>query len=139
MFVKKANDGFFVCLKRGEKIMTCLRSFAKEHDIGGATVIGIGAIQNTKLAYYDLEKRKYIEEEFPDEAELVNLTGNLSLLNGEHFAHIHCTISDREFRAFAGHLVEAETAVVVELYVSHKGIGIERHYNEQVGLNVLSV
>jgi len=98
-------------------------------------VTGLGGVSRTRLAYFCTETKEYLPREFEGVHELVSLTGNLAIHEGAPFLHAHVLLSDREFRCFAGHLLQSEVAVTAEfavrvgnatiLRVAHPGLGIK--------------
>ncbi len=136
---RKINDGYIIRLMRGEKIITSLMRLAKEENIGYGTISGIGAIKNTELGYYDLEKKGYVKKVFENEAELINITGSISWFEDTPVIHTHVAITGIDFLPHAGHLFEAEVAVTVEIFLDVKNIKIFRKKDPQIGLNLMDL
>jgi len=111
----KSNAGYFLRLFKGEDIPGTIATFVKDKGLGGAFFTGLGAIEGVKLGYYDLNKRQYLEREYPGDVELANMTGNVTYVDGEPFTHVHATIMTNEFETFSGHLFCAQVAVTVEV------------------------
>ena len=133
---KKSDDGYFLYFDRGEKILESIKRFVQENEIPSGVLSGVGAVMNTRLGFYHLDRKKYDERLFRDEAELVSLLGNVSWFDGQPVIHCHVCIGDTEFRAMAGHLFEADVAVTVEIFLAVKGERIVRKFRPDVGLNL---
>lgn len=136
MKIRRNDTGFLVVLDVGDEIMASLRKLAIAERIGEASLTGIGAVKDAVLGYLDIDQKQYIKREFgSDSMELVSLTGNLALLRGEPTGHCHAVLSDREMRAFGGHLFQAVTSVTVEIFLHVYGGEIERRFDPNSGAN----
>jgi len=127
---------FAVRLAKGEEVLEGLRAVAKAEGLGAGSVVGIGAVEDVELGFYDLAAREYDRRVFREEHELVNLTGNFSRVDGEPFVHAHVTIGGRDYRARCGHLFRATCAVTCELVVTPLEGAIDRAYDDAVGLKL---
>jgi len=137
MQYRKVEDGFFICLARDDKIIESLTQIVKEQQIGSGTIVGIGAVKDARLGFYHLNRKSYDEKRFPEEMELVNLSGNVSWLDDKPVIHCHVTLGNTRFEAIAGHLFEAEIAVTGEFFLSVKPTRVVRKRVEAMGLNLI--
>ena len=129
------EDLYQLSFNRGEKLMSSLNQFAREYKIKGGQLTGLGAVNEVRLAYYDLKTKKYYDRIFNDcDYELINFTGNLTLKDGFPFVHAHISISDHQFNTFSGHLMEATVAILAEIFITPLGVMPERKMNETIGL-----
>jgi len=136
MKVRRNETGFLIVLDVGDEVISSLVKLAVAERIGEASLTGIGAVKDVVLGYLDLEKKQYLKREFgPDSMELVSLAGNLALLRGEPVAHCHAVLSDREMRAFGGHLFQAVTSVTVEIFLHVYEGEIKRRFDPDSGAN----
>ncbi len=99
-----------VRLNYGEDLYDGLAAFAKERGIRAAAVNCLGAVRRASLRYYDQEAREYRDFVLDEHLEVVAGVGNVSLLDGEPFLHLHAALADADGRAFGGH-VNAGTEV----------------------------
>ena len=81
---------------------------------------------------------KNLRKEFGGFYELANLVGDVSMVDGKPFCHLHAVISDSDMRAFAGHLFAAEISVTGEIIVT-PGEKAQRRFNGEIGLNLLDL
>lgn len=139
MTYKQVDQGYIVRLNRGEEIVTTLTEFADGVDLKSGFVTGLGAICDVELGFFDFENKKYIRKEFGGDYELVNLTGNFSILDGRPFLHAHITIADSDCRPSAGHLYSAKVAVTGEFLVTSTGVEVVRKPDNETGLNLLEL
>ncbi|MEQ8766262.1 MAG: DNA-binding protein [Planctomycetota bacterium] len=124
----------FLRLHRGEPLMKSLSGYCKDQSLRAGRISGIGAVEDTRLAYYDLSEKRYLETHLPDLMELVSFSGNLTIREGEPFVHAHAVLSDRDCVARGGHMVEATVGVLVELILEPVSVAITRQFEEEIGL-----
>ena len=139
MKVKRTETGFLLVLDIGDEVIASLKQLALAERIGSASVTGIGAVRDSVLGYLDLDQKQYLKREFADSMELVALTGNLSLLDGQPFAHCHAALSDREMRVFGGHLFQASTSVTVEIFLRVYEGEVARQFDPNTGATLINL
>jgi predicted DNA-binding protein with PD1-like motif len=123
----------------GEKLPESLVDLARRLGIVSGSLSGIGGVHNVVLGYYDLQARKYVTFEVPGIVELVSLIGNVSLVNGQPFWHLHAAVADRDGNVKAGHLVSLEVAVTAECWIERGRKMLQRKRDEYSGLNLLDL
>ncbi len=64
----------------------------KENNVLIGTVSAIGSLRNPKIGYFDEKAGKYRVISLSGTYELVSLSGNISVKDGEPFAHIHVAL-----------------------------------------------
>ena len=139
MKVKRTENGFLVVLEVGDEVIAALKKLAAAERIGMASLAGIGAVKDVTLGYLDLDQKEYLKREFNgDSMELVSLTGNLAVLDGEPVAHCHAVIGDREMRVFGGHLFQATVSVTAEIFLRVYAGEIVRQFDRDTGANLIS-
>jgi len=57
--LKGSTDPFILVLKKGENISKSIICCADDANLSGATLIGLGALENTSLSYFDHKKKSY--------------------------------------------------------------------------------
>jgi predicted DNA-binding protein with PD1-like motif len=112
------EGGWILRLEPAEPIIQSLAEFCERQRTTAGSFTGIGAVRWARLGYYDQDAGEYLERRLEGGLEVVSLTGNVSLRSdGSFFPHTHVVLSDREMRAFAGHLFEAEVGPTLEIYL----------------------
>ena len=139
MKFKEAQGGYIIRLFKGEKIMETLHSFCKSENIKFASIDAIGGASDITLGYYNLETKEYSWREFSEIHEIVSLEGNVSLVEGEPFIHLHSVISNQNFETFGGHLKEATVGATCEVFLRNLNIPLTRKMDEEIGLKLLDL
>ena len=134
--MKYRRDGsrVFVRLERGDPVHASLTGLMEKEGARGGFFHALGAISDVELGYYDLERKDYDRRQFPEEVEIASANGTLSVLDGKPHVHLHAVISDRECRAFGGHVFRAKAAATVEVLIHVSEEPIERTQDEETGL-----
>ncbi len=132
------DKGYIIRLFRGEKIIESLTQFCEDQNIHSGLFHGIGAIENPELGYYHLDRKEYEFRTIEKMLEIVSLTGNVALVDGKPFLHIHTVVSDETFQTYGGHLKEGIVGATCEIYLTDFEIDIKREFDEKTGLKLLT-
>jgi predicted DNA-binding protein with PD1-like motif len=135
---KKVEGGYLVVLERGEEVVKSLTDFVKENNIEGGEIYGIGGVKDVVLGFFDTTKKEYLKRRFKGNFELVSLVGNVSLLEGKPFLHLHSAVSGSDFALFGGHLFEATISVTGEFYFRIQP-KVVRKFDSDIGLNLIKL
>ena len=136
---RKAGEAYITRLEKGEEVLSTLAEFVREQKIQGGSIQGLGAVKNLELGLYDPHRQEYLKRTFEEDMELGNLTGNISLFEGDPVLHCHATAAAADLQAYTGHLFSATVAVTVECIITPFPIPITRLRDEEIGLNLLDV
>lgn len=123
-------------IDRGEEILTQLKAMALEENIKLASVRALGATNDFTVGVFKTAEKKYYANHFTGDFEIVSLTGTISTMNGEYYAHLHMSAGDEQGRVFGGHLNEAVISATCEMVVEVIDGQVERIRDEDVGLNL---
>jgi uncharacterized protein len=136
MYHARSGSNIAVRLEAGELVHESLLAICRSEGVGGGFVIsGIGMLKDPLLGWYDIPGRCYHEQAFPGCHELLTLSGNISLKDGEPFAHLHATMSHTDYHCFGGHLFSAEVGLTCELMLAVcDGPRMERRLEDEFGL-----
>ena len=139
MNYKKINDKIFISIDKGELVNQKFLEVAEKEKLTAGWINGLGAISNIEVAYYDIGENVYIKKKFDDHYELLSLVGNISLVDGKPFIHTHITFSDTKFRAFGGHLFDAEVIAAAEFCIFPFDYHLHRKLNCDIGLSLWNI
>lgn len=114
-------------LPPGADLLEELQKLAAREKILLGQISGIGALTKAAVGIFLPEQGRYETKEFEGELEICSLTGNISLNDGKSFVHAHIVLSNKEGRAFGGHLFPGCRIFVAEIMIlSLKGAKRER-------------
>lgn len=139
MLTTKVNNTIIVRLDRGEEIVASLRAVCETYGLRAAAIGGIGAVKGATVCLYNIETGRYSDTVLPQFLEMTNLSGNVSVMDGAPYLHLHITLADGNAHAFGGHLKEAFIGATAELFVTVLDTEISRVRDEATGLNLFSI
>ncbi len=122
-------------LETGAEWRTEIETLADEVDADAAWFTALGAVQDAELWFYDQDECAYYPIEFDEPLEVASCVGNVSLLEGDRFAHTHAVLSDPDGTTYAGHLNEA-TVWAGEVHMRVFEEPLERAYDETTELDL---
>lgn len=135
--IQLTNSSLLV-LEKGEELHEVLKRFAEENDLKGAWLSGLGASSDLEIGLYDIEAREYRWKTYSEPLEILQLTGNQSVIEGEPFWHVHGSFSGRDLRAIGGHVKRLVVGVTCELHIVPLETELTRTYDESTGLKLLN-
>ena len=131
---KEENGLIFIRLFPGEDIYCELKKVCQKYKVETAVVLsGLGQLKHFELGYFK-EKGNYTLREFEKAHELLCLTGNISLQEGEYNFHLHAVLGNEEKEVVGGHLIRGEVEVTNEIVLLKTGLRIKRKLEENTGL-----
>ena len=123
-------------IDKGEEVLTQLKAMALKEDIKLASVRALGATNDFTVGVFKVDEKKYYANHFTGDFEIVSLTGTISTMNGEYYAHLHMSAGDAQGRVFGGHLNEAIISATCEMVGEVIDGRVERAYDDDIGLNL---
>lgn len=123
-------------IDRGEEVLTQLKNIALKEEIKLASVRALGATDDFTVGVFKVDEKKYYANHFTGDFEIVSLTGTISTMNGEYYAHLHMSAGDEQGRVFGGHLNEAIISATCEMVIEVIDGQVDRIRDESVGLNL---
>ena len=123
-------------IDKGEEILTQLKNIALKEEIKLASVRALGATDDFTVGVFKVDEKKYYANHFTGDFEIVSLTGTISTMNGEYYAHLHMSAGDEQGRVFGGHLNEAIISATCEMVIEVIDGQVDRVRDESVGLNL---
>jgi predicted DNA-binding protein with PD1-like motif len=132
-----SDKPFILALNIGENLFEGIMRCAQAANLKSASISGLGALDDVTVAYYNLETKSYQTKLFPGMYELVSLHGNIAMLDGKHFIHIHAAIGDDQYRIFGGHIMDATVGPSAEITVIPLSAAIQRKYDDRTGLKLM--
>lgn len=121
----------------GEDLAATLACVCVENDIVCGQVHAIGAVRKACIGYYDQKAHEYQFQTVDRHMEIANLSGNISLKDGQPFVHAHITVVDEDGRFYGGHLAEGTEVFACEFSIAVlTGTTLKRRPDEITGLSL---
>ena len=131
------NNTYILSCSRGEEITSELKKFAEINKITAASFSVIGAVKEVELAWYDVDVKEYSTMVFSEKLEIVSMSGNIGVMNGDIIVHSHGVFSDKEMQTVGGHINKVVVAAACEITLQKLEGTIKREYSEEIGLNLM--
>jgi predicted DNA-binding protein with PD1-like motif len=136
VFECNANTELMVRVNHDADLVRFIADLAKSNGIEAGSFTAIGALKRATLGYYDQKNHEYREIKIDSPHEMASCTGNISLKDGEPFAHVHVVLADERGNTRAGHLLEG-TVFAAEVHLRQlEGPRLERKYDDITGLSL---
>ncbi|MUM78701.1 DUF296 domain-containing protein [Pseudodesulfovibrio sp. F-1] len=124
-------------LQKGEDLVAELTRVCRENNITRGAVQVIGAMEQARLGYYHQDARTYETHAIDQHVEILAGIGNVSLLDGEAFVHLHLTLGDSTCRCMGGHAMEGNIIFAAEAIITEiPGDTLSRTFDEPTGLKL---
>lgn len=121
----------------GDEVMRGLREFVKAENIRAARFTAIGAFSSATLAYFDWEKKDYMEIPVREQVEVLVLAGDVAWKGDEPVVHAHAVLGRRDGSTLGGHLKSATVRPTLEVMLTEAG-ALERRHDEASGLALIA-
>ncbi len=132
----KADRELLVSLKADTDLIESVTQIARDAGIQAGILTAIGALKSARLGYYDQKSNEYQEIVVDSPHEMASCLGNISLKNGQPFAHVHVVLADEAGNTKAGHLLEG-VVFVAEVHLRRLlGPRLERQHDQRTGLSL---
>ncbi len=121
----------------GDDLLAGIVEFAKKSHIKAAHFSGIGGFSDVVLGYFDVDARDYRPIPLDEQVEVVSLTGDIALRDGEPTVHAHVVVGRAAGTARAGHLLAGHVRPTLELVVVQSPRHLQRRMDDATGLPLL--
>lgn len=138
MDYKRFDNTIIARIDKGEEILEQLKEISLKENIKLASVSALGATNDITVGVFRTAEKKYYANHFTGDLEIVSLTGTVSTMNGEYYAHLHMSAGDDKGNVFGGHLNKAVISATCEMVIQVIDGQVDREFNEEVGLNTFS-
>jgi len=129
---------FLLVFDKGDDVLATLRRFADEHAIRGGFFTALGAFRSATIAYWNAETKEYERIEVAEQVEVISMTGDVAVSNGETKLHAHVTLGRRGGATIGGHLLGGIVYPTLEMHVTDFGTDIVRSTDAETGLPLIS-
>lgn len=135
--ILKENDKYILRFDSEENLIDKLKEFSNLQNITSAHFTAIGAASNLTLSYFNLNSKLYEDHSIMEDVEIVNITGNISSLNGELTIHMHGMFAKNDLSTIGGHIKKIIISATCEVILERLNSKLTRMKDEQAGLNLL--
>ncbi len=105
-------------LATGDDVYQEITRYVTDSGIRVATVNALGAVRRASLRYYDQSAKRYEDLVIDEPLEVVAAVGNVSLLDGAPFLHLHAAFSAEDGRGFGGHVNDGTIVFALEVHIA---------------------
>ena len=123
----------------GEDPSGVLVKFARDQELGGAELTGIGGFSQVTLGYFEIDQREYRRIEVDEQVEVLALTGSLARSDEGPKVHAHVVLGLSSGQAAGGHLLGGKVRPTLELIVTESPRALWRRYDKRTGLALLDL
>lgn len=135
--VLNTEKPFILALKMGENLFEGILRCANAANLKSASISGLGALDDVTVAYYNLETKQYQTKLFKGMYELISLNGNIALVDGKRFIHIHAALGTEQYDVVGGHIMDAIVGPSAEITIIPLSAEINREYDAVTGLKLM--
>jgi predicted DNA-binding protein with PD1-like motif len=97
----------------------------------------MGALSDAVLGYFDWQQKDYKRIPIDEQVEVLNLTGNIALADGEPKLHPHIVLGKADGTACGGHLLEAHVRPTLEVIITESPAHLQRRSDPETGLALI--
>jgi uncharacterized protein len=132
---------YLLAFGKGQEVMSGLQAFVKEERLYGGSLSAIGAFSDALLGssrpIFDHVSKEYQMIPVQEQTEVVSLTGNIALVEGEARLHVHAVLGLPDGSARVGHLFEAHAWPTLEVVLTAWQKPAWRNLDEETGMQML--
>ena len=124
----------------GDDILERLNDLVHKQQVSAGSFTALGAVERATVGYFT-GNGNYSNTSLPGPLEIVSCVGNVSLKEGAPFVHAHITLSDKEGKAYGGHLMSGcIVGATFELTLhSYSSMRLQRKFNALTKLFLLDI
>lgn len=115
-----AGTHALVC-ETGDEVMAVLADFAQTRGLRAGSFTAIGAFRSATLAYFDWERKDYVEIPVDEQVEVLVLTGDIAWHEGRATVHAHVVVGRRDGSTRGGHLLRGHVRPTLEIMLRTGG------------------
>lgn len=124
--------------EKGEEIVQSIIEVCTKENIKLGKITAIGATDKVSIGHFSLKTKEYKTKEFEGDFEILNISGNITEMNGKVYLHPHITLGTKDYQAIGGHLNYAYVSATCEFIIEKYEGKLDRYKDENIGLNLLN-
>jgi uncharacterized protein len=130
---------FVLVFDTGDEVIDEITRFAKHQRLRAAHFVGIGALSQLTVGYFNWETKAYDHVPIAEQVEVLSLAGDIAEYRGEAAIHAHIVAGKADGSAHGGHLVAAQVRPTVELVLAEAPIHLRKRYDPDTGLALIDL
>jgi predicted DNA-binding protein with PD1-like motif len=128
---------YAVIFSEGDEAYSGLLDFAEKYHVTSGHFTAIGALSSVVLAWFDPQKKMYLENPIHEQVEVASMIGDLALYQGKPTVHTHMVVGHRDGRASGGHVIEAIVSPTLEVFVTVDPMPLQKKYDPASDLTLI--
>lgn len=133
----ETGSATIVVFDKGDEPVEGLTELSRREGIRAASITGVGAFERATLGYFDRERKEYDRIPVDDQVEVLSLTGDIALAEGDPMVHLHVVLGRRDGSTVGGHLVDASVWPTLEVVVIETPEALHRVHDPETGLALI--
>ncbi len=139
MFYVRHGDRYVIRFEEGEVFPDRLLAFLAANAIRGGSFTGIGAMSRSTIAFFDIERKEYLDRELDEQMEVLAVVGNVAMHEDEPLIHAHITLGRKDYSVLGGHLRSGVVRPTLEITLDLSAKALERAVDPKCGLPTLDL
>lgn len=129
---------YVLVFSQGDEVMEVFSDWCQEQKITAARFTAIGAFEDAVLGWFDWEAREYHAIPVHDQVEVLALTGDVAVKDGQPAVHAHVVVSGRDGNARGGHLMRGRVRPTLELVLDEVPAHLAKRHDDASGLALIA-
>lgn len=131
---------YAVIFETGDEVMAGLLDFAERNQVDAASLTAIGGFRAATLAYFDIDRKEYLDIPCSEQVEVLTLAGDVARKEeGGPQLHLHAVLGRRDGSTLGGHVKEAVVRPTLEVMLTETPSQLRRTYDADVGLPLIDL
>ena len=131
---------FALIFETGDELNAGLTGFANEQKLSDASFKAIGAMESVKLAWYNVDTKKYqTSVDLKEQVELLSLIGDVAQKDGQPLVHAHLVVGRSDGTTRGGHLVSATVRPTCEVFLVESPAHLRKALDPESGLVLIKL
>jgi hypothetical protein len=126
----------------GDDPIKDLTEVARDRDLDGAHLTGIGAFEAVTIGWFDLEARDYRRIHVEEQVEVLSLIGDITRAGpdtDEPKVHVHVVLGRSDGSAIGGHLLDGRVRPTLEIVITESPAELRRRHDAATGLALIDL
>lgn len=132
----KTGSTYALSIDNHQNLTEAVMAFIRDEHITAGEISGIGAVSEATLRFFNPQTKLFEDRTFSQQMEIANLIGNISVMDGKPYLHLHITLGTADFQTISGHLLTARISGACELFVHSFDTTLLREREQSTGLNL---